>query len=107
MVADLRAHYGMPRSCLIDGSVTPSELLSLIAWLPDDSAIQAQALGGPQWRGWTTESLMLRGIHLHTLAAVSKDNPKPIDLPDERQVSHRRLSSLSGIPGAVRRAEAS
>lgn len=102
-MADLRAHYGLPRSCLTDGSLTPRELLGLIEWLPDDSAFAASVLGGPEWRGWNPDRAMLRGIHLFTHAAVSKKPPKPIPLPESSRGETRRVSSVSALPGAVPR----
>lgn len=93
----------MPRSCLIDGSLTPGELVRLIEWLPDTSAFSAAVMGGPEWMGWGVDRVLRREMHLFTHAAVSKKQPKPFPLPEPSRNRQVKVRSLAALPGAVRR----
>lgn len=79
-------------TCLYE-SHTPSELVDLILWLPDDSPLHASLKGGREYLGWTWdriirtmlfEQVQLNGFNF--IKANSGKNakltaPRPIDWP--------------------------
>lgn len=105
MLASLRASYGLSPRDLVDGSVSPAELRRLIEWLPDGSALMASVQGGSEWIGWDVDRMLLRAITHATQSAVSKKKVKPAPLPRAARTNRRVMSSLAGMPGAVRRIE--
>lgn len=105
MLSSLRAEYGITPADLLDGSVSPHELRRLIEWLPDDSALAASVAGGPHMRGWTADRYMFRSMVHAVQQAISKKKVKPFPLPRPYRRGARVVSSLAGMPGAVRRSE--
>lgn len=54
----------MLRSLLdYDGQWTPREVLALIQWLPDDSALRASHAGGTEYIGWSTRTWQLKHLY--------------------------------------------
>lgn len=105
MLSSLRAEYGITPADLLDGSIPLHELRRLIEWLPDDSALAASVAGGPHMRGWTATRFLLRAITHATQTAVSKKKVKLYPLPRPARRGAKVISSLAGMPGAVRRVD--
>lgn len=104
MLSSLRAEYGLTPADLVSEAITPREIIHLIEWLPDDSALAASVAGGSHLRGWTVDRYLLRALVHAAQSAVSRKKVRPMPLP--RAASRRavrRVSSLAGMPGAVRR----
>lgn len=66
---DLRT-LGIDVRDLFHGGLSPRYVLHLLRWLPDDSATAAGMQGGPQFRGWGTETHLLASV-LDSLQAAN------------------------------------
>ena len=100
IVADLRAHYNLPPSALLELPV--HELAALLSWLPDDSALAASIAGGPHLRGWDSGRHLLRMLELNTRRAVSAKpkQAKPVPLPKAPRSGRGRVVRLRDLRGS-------
>lgn len=90
--ADLRRHYQIRIADLFrpDCDLTPREVFSYLAFMPEDSAYHAELQGGQQFRGWTIDRYFLAAA-LDVLQAANYQRsggkgrkPKPAYRPKKK-----------------------
>lgn len=85
--SDLRRFYGVDIRDLFTSVLSPRHVVSLIVWLPDDSALAAAAQGGREHLGWGTDRYMRAAQWNLTAAAAmagSKRQPPTFPTPGKK-----------------------
>lgn len=113
LYSDFQRFYQLDLLECLYNTHTPNQIVDLILWLPDESALQASLQGGQKFKGWgadrflsayTLETLM----HLHhsfILSNTDKKNAKsvpqfqPLEIPgrDTKKLTKPRDGRFGGM----------
>ncbi|AGK87503.1 tail assembly chaperone [Mycobacterium phage HINdeR] len=105
ILADLQLHYGVDLRDLFseDNPLSPRYVLTLLRYMPDDSATFAEMRGGQEFRGWNEDRYQntamvdaIRGLlYAFILAHTGKNSrkpaaPEPWPTPDRKNRKERQ-----------------
>lgn len=112
LVADLLHYYGVDlRDVFVPGSgLSARRAMTLIKYLPMESAFVAERRGGQHFRGWDEGRYInvaavnaLRGLQHTYVSAHAKNKPKapePFPVPDKRQQNRSKPGSFANLAQA-------